>query len=144
MDVPREVRIEEALTRAFPRLSLRTGAYLLAMHVSGFVLLGLFLIPTPATTALYGTVEPPALVVLALLLAGALAHVAVQLPAALLGTLVVDRHHPARAYGTALAAAGALSGTAVAALGGGWVDWLDVMLRLALSLACYVALVRMR
>ncbi|MET2716105.1 hypothetical protein ABXV03_10270 [Streptomyces harbinensis] len=143
MDVPREVRIEEALTRALPRLSLRTGVHLLAMHVSGFVLLGLFLVPTPSSAALYGTVEPPALLVLAMLLTGALAHVVVQLPAALLGTLV-HRHHPVRAYGTALAAAGALSGIAVAALGGGWAGWLDIMLRLALSLACYVALVRMR
>ncbi|MFD7508893.1 MULTISPECIES: hypothetical protein [Streptomyces] len=143
MDVPREVRIEEALTRALPRLSLRTGAHLLAMHVSGFVLLGLFLIPTPSSAALYGTVEPPALLVLAMLLTGALAHVVVQLPAALLGTLV-HRYHVARAYGTALATAAVLSGIAVAALGGGWVDWLDVLLRLALSLACYVALVRMR
>ncbi|MGW7293106.1 hypothetical protein ACWGIB_12075 [Streptomyces xiamenensis] len=148
MDVPREVRIEQALTRAvhtkLPRLTLRAGAHLLAMHVSGFVLLLSFLLPPAWAVDAYAVPDVvPALVIGAVLFGLTVCHVAVQLPAALLGTL---RHRgaPARAYGTALAAAGVLVALMVWMLGGTWGDWLDLMVRLALSLACYVALALLR
>ncbi|MFE0689425.1 hypothetical protein ACFV0Z_14900 [Streptomyces xiamenensis] len=148
MDVPREVRIEEALTRAIhtklPRLSLRVGVHLLAMHVSGFVLLATFLFPPSwAVEAYAGPDVTPAVVILAVLLGLTICHVAVQLPSALLGTLK-HRRAPARAYGTALATAGVLVALLVWMIGGTWADWLDLTVRLALSLACYVALALVR
>ncbi|AKG43846.1 hypothetical protein SXIM_24620 [Streptomyces xiamenensis] len=144
MDVPREVRIEQALTRGLPRLSKRVLLHLLAMHVSGFVLLASFLVLPPAwETQAYGVIDPPALVILAGIAMVVICHVTVQLPAALLGTLV-HRRAAGRAYATTMAAAGVLAALLTWSFAGTWADWLDIVLRLALSLACYVALALVR
>ncbi|MGW3292841.1 hypothetical protein ACWC9S_02625 [Streptomyces xiamenensis] len=144
MDVPREVRIEQALAQGLPRLSKRVLLHLLAMHVSGFVLLTSFLVLPPAwETQAYGVVDPPALVILAGIAMVVICHVTVQLPAALLGTLA-HRRAAGRAYATTMAAAGVLAALLTWSFAGTWADWLDIVLRLALSLACYVALALVR
>ncbi|MFI1419936.1 hypothetical protein ACH4VX_18465 [Streptomyces sp. NPDC020731] len=122
------------------------------MHVSGALLLLTFLVPPfwmvdagYASPAGDPTGDAPFLLLFAVPLICAGFHVAVQIPAGLLGVRLGRRRTTLFRYGSAVAVAGVLSSLLLWAAGRGVGPvWADAMVRGALGLAGYMWVVRAR
>lgn len=128
-----------------------------AMHLSGTVLLLTFLVPPLwMVNAAYATppddltADAPFILLFSVSAMCLALHLAVQIPAGLLGSWLGRGRRAAAGYGFALATAGVLS--LLLLYGVGWRSssdglltlWADSMVRASLGLACYMWFVRTR